>query len=207
MTILVQTRYWRSFRLPNWRRRRWPHSAEAARRIVARLHAAGYAVIAAMTCGTGVGREWPWPWSAGKWGQQRTIIDWIVAQPSVNGAVGATGCVSYGGHRTLLAARWALPALGNDPRRADQTGSWSTGTLAGEMRNIAFGDMPGPRQMHDLDRHLLRNVSVVRPVGYPWCAASRRRSRRVALRALQGGAPASSVAQRARGGPSGARSF
>lgn len=108
-TILIQTRYWRSFRLIGGG---GPVPPQGPREpIVARLVEAGFGVVIVDVRGTGASDgTWRWPWSPAEVRDMRAVIDWIVAQPWSNGAVGATG-VSYEGTSALLAAAVGHPAL------------------------------------------------------------------------------------------------
>lgn len=72
---------------------------------------AGFAVVVVDVRGTGASDEvWSGPWSADEVQDMRAILDWIVAQPWSNGAVGATG-VSYEGTTAQLTAGLGHPAL------------------------------------------------------------------------------------------------
>lgn len=108
-TILIQTRYWRSFRMRGGGGPAIPQGPREA--IVARLVRAGFAVVITDVRGTGASDGvWRWPWSHDEVHDTRVVLDWIVAQPWSNGAVGATG-VSYEGTMALLAASLAHPSL------------------------------------------------------------------------------------------------
>ncbi len=108
-TILIQTRYWRSFRLIGGG---GPVPPQGPREpIVDRLVAAGFGVVITDVRGTGASDgSWRWPWSTAEVRDMRAVIDWIVAQPWSNGTVGATG-VSYEGTTALLTAAVRHPAL------------------------------------------------------------------------------------------------
>lgn len=195
-TVLIQTRYWRSFRLiGGGGGGRIPQGPRDG--IVARLHAAGYAVVVTDVRGTGASEgEWPWPWSAGEVGDMGAIIDWIVAQPWSNGAVGATG-VSYEGTTALLAAAAGRPALKAVLARQIEWELVDETLAPGGVRNIAFVDV-WSRAVHDLDHGTYPEMF---PSFARWVTrgVQRRDDDRdgVALRALQAARPASSVAQRA----------
>ncbi|WP_373063179.1 CocE/NonD family hydrolase [Gemmatimonas sp.] len=147
-TVLIQTRYWRSFRM---RGGGGPSIPQGPREpIAARLVEAGYAVVIVDVRGTGASNGvWRWPWSADEVRDMGPVIDWIVAQPWSNGAVGATG-VSYEGTTALLAAATGRPALKAVLARQIE---WQLAdeTLApGGVRNALFADTWG-RAVDDLD--------------------------------------------------------
>ena len=108
-TVLIQTRYWRSFRMRGGGGPKIPQGPRDG--VVARLVAAGFAVVVTDVRGTGASDGiWRWPWSADEVRDMGPVIDWIVAQSWSNGAVGATG-VSYEGTTALLTAAAGRPAL------------------------------------------------------------------------------------------------
>ncbi len=109
-TVLIQTRYWRSFdmRVPD----RPGHAPQGPREGVAdALAEAGYAVVIVDVRGTGASEgEWRAPFAPVEVEDARAVLDWIVAQPWSDGRVGAYG-VSYEGSTALLAAATGHPAL------------------------------------------------------------------------------------------------
>ncbi len=159
-TVLIQTRYWRSFRMRGGGGPTIPQGPREP--IVARLVAAGMAVVIADVRGTGASDGvWRWPWSAEEVQDMGPLIDWIVAQPWSNGIVGATG-VSYEGTTALLAATADRPALRAVLARQIE---WQLAdeTLApGGVRNVLFPDVWG-RTVDDLDHGRY-------PAMFPWYA-------------------------------------
>jgi len=137
--VLIQTRYWRSFRLrggtpPN----RVPMGPREA--IVERLVTAGFGVVVTDVRGTGAsGGTWRWPWSEGEVRDMGHVIDWIAAQRWSNGAVGATG-VSYEGTTALLSASAARPALRAILAREIEWDLVDEIIAPGQVRNIGFVD-------------------------------------------------------------------
>jgi putative CocE/NonD family hydrolase len=148
-TILLQTRYWRSFRMRGGGGPALPQGPREP--IVARLIEAGFGVVITDVRGTGASDgAWERPWSPHEVRDMRAVIDWIVAQPWSNGAVGATG-VSYEGTTALLAASSHHPALKSVLARQIE---WQLAdeTLApGSVRNVLFPDVWG-RTVDALDR-------------------------------------------------------
>jgi uncharacterized protein len=135
--VLIQTRYWRSFRLRGPQRNdvvpKGPRDA-----IVDRLVAAGFGVVVTDVRGTGAsGGTWPWPWSEGEVRDMGPIIDWIVAQPWSNGVVGATG-VSYEGTTALLSATAGRPALRAVLARQLEWNLVDEIVAPGNVRNVGF---------------------------------------------------------------------
>lgn len=108
-TILIQTRYWRSFRVRGGGKPVPPQRPREL--IVARLVEAGFGVVIIDVRGNGASDgTWRWPWSPEEVRDMRTVVDWIVSQPWSNGTVVATG-VPYEGTTALVAAAVDHPAL------------------------------------------------------------------------------------------------
>lgn len=195
-TILIQTRYWRSFRM----RGGGPRIPQGPREaIVARLVRAGFAVVVVDVRGTGASDgEWRWPWSPEEVRDMRTVIDWIVAQPWSNGAVGATG-VSYEGTTALLSASHAHPALKAVLARQVE---WELAdeTLApGGVRNSLFADTWGDA-VDALDHG--RYPRMFPRIGKLFITGVARRDddrKGVAQRSRESKRPPSDIARRARG--------
>ncbi|MCC7054487.1 MAG: CocE/NonD family hydrolase [Gemmatimonadaceae bacterium] len=137
--ILIQARYWRSFQLRGGgRSNRVPMGPRDA--TVERLVAAGFGVVVTDVRGTGASTgTWAWPWSAGEVRDMGPVIDWIVAQPWSNGAVGATGA-SYEGTTALLAATTGRPALRAVLAREIEWNLVDEIIAPGAVRNIGFVD-------------------------------------------------------------------
>lgn len=140
--VLIQTRYWRSFRLVGGGGGgggRVPQGPRDA--IVPRLLAAGFGVVVVDVRGTGASDgAWRWPWSADEVADMGPVIDWIVRQPWSNGAVGATG-VSYEGTTALLAAAAGRPALRAVLARQLEWQLVDETMAPGGVRNVAFADV------------------------------------------------------------------
>jgi uncharacterized protein len=140
-TILLQTRYWRSFRMRGGGGPALPQGPREP--IVARLIEAGFGVVITDVRGTGASDgRWERPWSPAEVRDMRAVLDWIVAQPWSNGTVGATG-VSYEGTTALLAAASHHPALKSVLARQIE---WQLAdeTLApGGVRNALFPEVWG----------------------------------------------------------------
>jgi uncharacterized protein len=140
-TVLIQTRYWRSFRMRGGGGPTIPQGPREA--IVARLVRAGFAVVITDVRGTGASDGvWRWPWSTDEVRDMRTVLDWIVAQPWSNGAVGATG-VSYEGTTALLTATHAHPALKAVLARQIEWQLVDETLAPGGVRNALFADVWG----------------------------------------------------------------
>jgi putative CocE/NonD family hydrolase len=108
--VLIQTRYWRSFRL---RGVGFANAIPIGPRddIVKKLVEAGFGVVVIDVRGTGASEgAWPWPWSEDEVADMGCVIDWITQQHWSNGLVGATG-LSYEGTTALLTAAAGRPAL------------------------------------------------------------------------------------------------
>lgn len=195
-TVLIQTRYWRSFRM---RGGGGPSIPQGPREpIAARLVQAGYAVVIVDVRGTGASNGvWRWPWSADEVRDMGPVIDWIVAQPWSDGAVGATG-VSYEGTTALLAAAAGRPALKAVLARQIE---WQLAdeTLApGGVRNALFADTWG-RAVDDLDHG---KYPAIFPSMAKWLVTGVGRRdddpEGLAQREREQARPSSDIAQRAR---------
>ena len=98
-TILYTTRYWRA-------KKDYPVDEQD---IFFTSH--GYAFVRADERGTGASfGTWPNMWPRAAIADYRETVDWIVAQPWSNGAVGSTG-VSYTGTTAQLLAATNHPAV------------------------------------------------------------------------------------------------
>ncbi len=147
-TVLIQTRYWRSFRMRGGGGPKIPQGPREA--IVERLVRAGMAVVITDVRGTGASDGvWRWPWSREEVDDMGPLIDWIVAQPWSNGAVGATG-VSYEGTTALLAAAAGRPALKAVLARQIEWQLVDETLAPGGVRNALFADIWG-KATDDLD--------------------------------------------------------
>ena len=147
-TVLIQTRYWRSFRMRGGGGPKIPQGPREG--IVARLVNAGFAVVITDVRGTGASDGvWRWPWSDEEVRDMGAVIDWIVAQPWSNGAVGTTG-VSYEGTTALLAAVADRPALKAVLARQIEWNLVDETIAPGGVRNALFADTWG-RAVDDLD--------------------------------------------------------
>ena len=135
--VLIQTRYWRSFRLRGGTSRdRVPMGPREA--IVERLVTAGFGVVVTDARGTGAsGGTWRWPWSEGEVRDMGHVIDWITTQRWSNGAVGATG-VSYEGTTALLSATAGRPALRAILAREIEWSLVDEIIAPGQVRNVGF---------------------------------------------------------------------
>jgi putative CocE/NonD family hydrolase len=196
-TILIQTRYWRSFRMRGGGGPKIPQGPRES--IAARLVQAGYAVVITDVRGTGASDGvWRWPWSADEVRDMGPTIDWIVAQPWSNHVVGATG-VSYEGTTALLAAASGRPALNAVLARQIE---WQLAdeTLApGGVRNALFADTWGDA-VNDLDHG--RYPAMFPTIGKLLITGVGRRDddpRGITQRKRQDARPSSDIAQRARG--------
>lgn len=159
--VLIQTRYWRSFRLRGGGgKNRIPQGPRES--IVAPLVAAGFGVVVVDVRGTGASDgSWRWPWSVDEVGDMGHVIDWIVAQPWSNGAVGATG-VSYEGTTALLSAAAGRPALKAVLARQLEWELVDETIAPGGVRNVAFVDT-WSRAVDALDRGAWPDM-------FPWYA-------------------------------------
>jgi uncharacterized protein len=147
-TVLIQTRYWRSFRMRGGGGPRIPQGPRDD--IVGHLVEAGFAVVVVDVRGTGASDGvWQWPWSEAEVRDMGPVIDWIVAQPWSNGNVGATG-VSYEGTTALLAATAHRPALKAVLARQIEWQLVDETIAPGGVRNALFADVWG-RAVDDLD--------------------------------------------------------
>lgn len=147
-TVLIQTRYWRSFRMRGGGGPRIPQGPREP--IVQRLVSAGMAAVIVDVRGTGASDGvWRWPWSAEEVRDMGPLIDWIVAQPWSNGIVGATG-VSYEGTTALLAATSNRSALKAVLARQIEWALADETLAPGGVRNQLFPDVWG-RTVDDLD--------------------------------------------------------
>jgi len=196
-TILIQTRYWRSFRMRGGGGPKIPQGPRES--IAARLVQAGYAVVITDVRGTGASDGvWRWPWSADEVRDMGPTIDWIVAQPWSNHLVGATG-VSYEGTTALLAAASGRPALKAVLARQIE---WQLAdeTLApGGVRNALFADTWSDA-VNDLDHG--RYPSMFPAIGKFLIAGVGRRDddpNGIIQRERQDARPSSDIAQRAIG--------
>jgi putative CocE/NonD family hydrolase len=195
--ILIQTRYWRSFRLiGGGGGGRVPQGPRES--IVSRLIEAGFGVVVTDVRGTGASDgQWRWPWSSDEVADMGAIIDWIVKQPWSNGAVGATG-VSYEGTTALLAAAAGRPALKAVLARQLEWELTDETIAPGGVRNVAFPDVWG-RSVDALDHGAWPEIF---PSYAKWFVRGVQRRdtdpNGAALAALQHArAPSSNVAQRA----------
>jgi len=140
-TVLIQTRYWRSFRMRGGGGPRIPQGPRGA--IVQHLVRAGMAAVVVDVRGTGASDGvWRWPWSADEVRDMGPLIDWIVAQPWSNGVVGATG-VSYEGTTALLAATSNRSALKAVLARQIEWELTDETLAPGGVRNVLFPDVWG----------------------------------------------------------------
>ncbi len=149
-TVLIQTRYWRSFRLRGGGGKgRVPQGPRE--NIVTRLLGAGFAVVVTDVRGTGASEgRWRWPWSAEEVADIGPVIDWIVSQPWSNGSIGATG-VSYEGTTALLSAAAGRTALKAVLARQIEWDLVDETIAPGGVRNVAFVDT-WSRSVNALDR-------------------------------------------------------
>lgn len=137
-TVLIQTRYWRSFRMRGGGGPKVPQGPREG--IVSRLVDAGFAVVIVDVRGTGASDGvWRWPWSSDEVRDMRAVLDWIVAQPWSNGAAGATG-VSYEGTTALLAASVQHSALKAVLARQLEWELVDETIAPGGVRNALFAD-------------------------------------------------------------------
>jgi putative CocE/NonD family hydrolase len=159
--VLIQTRYWRSFRLRGGGgKNRIPQGPREP--IVSKLVEAGFGVVVTDVRGTGASDgAWRWPWSAEEVGDMGPVIDWIVAQPWSNGVVGATG-VSYEGTTALLSAAARRPALKAVLARQLEWELVDETIAPGGVRNVAFVDT-WSRAVDALDRGAYPDM-------FPWYA-------------------------------------
>lgn len=159
--VLIQTRYWRSFRLRGGGgKNRIPQGPREP--IVAKLVEAGFGVVVTDVRGTGASDgAWRWPWATEEVGDMGPVIDWIVAQPWSNGAVGATG-VSYEGTTALLSAAAGRPALKAVLARQLEWELVDEIIAPGGVRNVAFVDT-WSRAVDALDRGAYPDM-------FPWYA-------------------------------------
>jgi uncharacterized protein len=195
--VLIQTRYWRSFRLRGGGgKHRIPQGPRES--IVAPLVAAGFGVVVVDVRGTGASDgAWRWPWSVDEVADIGHVIDWIIAQPWSNGSVGATG-VSYEGTTALLSAAAGRPALKAVLARQLEWELVDETIAPGGVHNIAFVDT-WSRAVDALDRGAYPDM-------FPWYAkwfvsgVQRRDDDRDgrSLAALQRGRVPASVADRVR---------
>lgn len=149
-TVLLQTRYWRSFAMvvPD----RPGHAPQGPRDGIAdALAAAGYAVVVVDVRGTGASEgAWRAPFSPVEVADAGAVIDWIVAQPWSDGRVGAYG-ISYEGSTALMAAAAGRPALKAALAREVEWELTDEILAPGGLQPRAFLDSWG-QAVSDLDR-------------------------------------------------------
>lgn len=148
-TVLITTRYWRSFQL---RFQRGPRAFPIGPRDDApeALVDAGYAVVVVDARGTGASDGvWVRPWTEAEVADQGAMIDWIVAQGWSDGRVGTYG-VSYEGTTALLAAAAGRPALKAVLARQIEWDLVDELLAPGGVRNVGFVDA-WERTVVDLD--------------------------------------------------------